>query len=36
VVFGFSAGHELPNYPLVMGGRISLNVTDNQVNIKQL
>jgi muramoyltetrapeptide carboxypeptidase len=36
VVFGFSAGHELPNYPMVMGGRISLNVTNNQVNIKQL
>ena len=36
VVFGFSAGHELPNYPLVMGNRISLHVTVNQVNIKQL
>ncbi len=36
VVFGFGAGHELPNHPLIMGGRISLHVTDNQVEIKQL
>ena len=28
VVFGFPAGHELPNLPLLMGGRIRLEVTD--------
>ncbi len=27
VVFGFPAGHELPNLPLMMGGRIRLEVT---------
>lgn len=36
IVFGFNAGHELPHYPLVMGNRISLHVTDNLSNIKQL
>ena len=36
VIFGFGAGHELPNHPLVMGSRISLHVTGNQVEIKQL
>lgn len=35
VVFGFPAGHELPNYPLVMGMEISLDVTDNAVVISQ-
>lgn len=35
VVFGFGAGHELPNHPLIMGSRISMNVTENQVEIKQ-
>lgn len=36
VVFGFQAGHELPNYPLLMGSRISLNVSDDQVIFKTL
>lgn len=35
VVFGFPAGHELPNYPLLMGGEISLEVTNKKVLIKQ-
>jgi len=33
VVFGFQSGHELPNYPLLMGSRISLNVSKEQVDI---
>jgi len=36
VVFGFQAGHELPNYPLIMGSRISMDVSDDQVIIKTL
>ena len=36
VVFGFPAGHELPNYPLIMGSKISLNVSDSEVTIKTL
>ncbi len=36
VIFGFQAGHELPNYPLLLGNRISLTVTENQVNLKTL
>jgi muramoyltetrapeptide carboxypeptidase len=36
VVFGFQAGHELPNYPLLMGSKILLNVSDDQVIIKTL
>jgi muramoyltetrapeptide carboxypeptidase len=28
VVFGFPAGHELPNHPLLMGGRTSLEVSN--------
>lgn len=36
VVFGFPAGHELPNYPLVMGGDIALEVTEEVVLINQL
>jgi muramoyltetrapeptide carboxypeptidase len=35
VVFGFPAGHELPNYPLVMGSEISLDVTDEMVSVRQ-
>ncbi len=31
VVFGFPAGHELPNHPLLMGGRTALEVTDTRV-----
>ncbi|MCX6237857.1 MAG: LD-carboxypeptidase [Bacteroidia bacterium] len=34
VVFGFQSGHELPNYPLLMGSRISLNVSEDQVDIR--
>ena len=34
VIFGFGAGHELPNHPLIMGSRISLHVTDREVEIK--
>jgi len=33
VVFGFPSGHELPNYPLLMGSKISLNVFEDQVTI---
>jgi len=36
VVFGFQSGHELPNYPLLMGSRITLNVSGDRVNIKTL
>ncbi len=35
VVFGFPAGHELPNYPLLMGSEISLDVTADMVLVKQ-
>ena len=35
VVFGFPAGHELPNYPLLMGSEISLEITNKKVLIKQ-
>lgn len=33
VVFGFPAGHELPNLPLLMGGRIRLEVTAAGVKV---
>jgi len=36
VAFGLQSGHELPNYPLLLGGRISLNVSENKVIIKTL
>ena len=35
VVFGFPAGHELPNYPLVMGSEISVDATVDKVFIRQ-
>jgi muramoyltetrapeptide carboxypeptidase len=35
LVFGFPAGHELPNFPLVMGCGISLKVTSETVLVKQ-
>jgi muramoyltetrapeptide carboxypeptidase len=35
VVFGFPAGHENPNYPLLMGGEITMNVNHESVEIKQ-
>jgi muramoyltetrapeptide carboxypeptidase len=36
VIFGFQAGHELPNYPLILGSRISMNVSNDQAIIKTL
>ena len=33
VVFGFPAGHELPNDPLLMGGRITLEVSKRRVRV---
>ena len=35
VVFGFPGGHELPNFPLIMGSEISLEVTEEGVLINQ-
>lgn len=34
VVFGFPAGHEMPNHPLLMGSRISLKVADAGVQVR--
>lgn len=34
VVFGFQSGHELPNYPIIMGSRISLDVSDEKVLLR--
>ncbi len=34
VVFGFPAGHELPNHPLLMGGRITLEVSNGGVEVR--
>jgi len=36
VIFGLQAGHELPNYPLLMGSEMSLYVSDNEVIMKTL
>ena len=36
VAFGQQSGHELPNYPLLLGSRISLDVSENKVIIKTL
>ncbi len=36
VCFGFPAGHELPNIPLIMGSKILLDVSENEVNIQTL
>jgi muramoyltetrapeptide carboxypeptidase len=33
VVFGFPAGHELPNLPLMMGGMVSMNVSGDGTGI---
>ncbi len=33
VVFGFPAGHELPNDPLLMGGMITLDVSPRAVQV---
>ncbi len=35
VVFGFPAGHELPNFPLMMGRTVTLDVSDATVVIEQ-
>ncbi len=35
VAFGFPAGHELPNYPLVMGNEIAMEVREEIVLISQ-
>ena len=35
VVFGFPAGHELPNYPLLMGSKVTLDVSEKTVVIEQ-
>lgn len=34
ILFGFPAGHRLPNLPLIMGGRITMNVTKEKVEVK--
>jgi muramoyltetrapeptide carboxypeptidase len=34
VVFGFPAGHELPNDPLLIGGTIPLDVSNHSVHVK--
>lgn len=34
VVFGFPAGHEQPHQPLLMGGRLSLEVSEKHVKMK--
>jgi len=36
VAFGLQSGHELPNYPLLLGSRILLDVSENKVIIKTL
>lgn len=36
VVFGFQAGHELPNLPLLLGSRISLTALEDRVIIKNV
>ena len=36
VIFGFPAGHELPNYPMILGSRIQLSVTEQEVIIQTL
>lgn len=35
VVFGFPAGHQLPNYPLLMGGNTRMEVTNEKVSVQQ-
>ena len=36
VMFNFPAGHKLPNFPLLLGSRISLNVTSNEATVKPI
>lgn len=35
VVFGFPAGHELPDYPLLLGGNTLVEVSEDKVLVKQ-
>jgi muramoyltetrapeptide carboxypeptidase len=35
VIFGFPAGHELPDYPLLMGGHVQMEVSGDHVFVKQ-
>ena len=34
VIFGFPSGHELPNIPLILGSKIQLKVTKEEVVIQ--
>ena len=34
VLFGFPAGHIQPNYPLILGNKIDINISENKVTIK--
>ena len=36
VLFNFPAGHKLPNLPLLLGSRISLNLTPNEATVKPI
>ncbi len=36
VLFNFPAGHEFPNWPLVLGARVKLNVTDQKVTLSSI
>ena len=36
LIFNFPAGHQLPNWPLLMGSRIGLKVSGKEVNIKSI
>lgn len=36
VIFGFQAGHELPNYPLILGSLILMTVSNDHAIIKTL
>ncbi len=36
VIFGLEAGHELPNYPLILGSKISMSVSDDQASFQNI
>jgi muramoyltetrapeptide carboxypeptidase len=36
VLYNFPAGHQFPNWPLLMGSRISLKVTENEVTLRSV
>ncbi len=36
VLFNYPAGHQLPNWPLILGSRISFNVSDKEATIRSL